>query len=190
MTSSGWDISFYQFEYSIPSLPTSRCRSTALARPLYRHLRPEPTSRSSINGRPRKRKRKRGGVTFFFFCFVLDDDVEQIGLFDKIGTKSRSTHHSPITTTGPKGAEITTTRQTQSAGISIRQSTPSPRPRRRVRSYDGQADGESAEKFPSQLPPVPVANLHSVTTSSGRLLLVTHFSRSRRRQAESRASSK
>ena len=189
MTSSGWDISFYQFEYSIPSLPTSRCRSTALARPLYRHLRPEPTSRSSINGRPRKRKRKRGGVTFFFFRFVLDDDVEQTGLFDKIGTKSRSTHHSPITTTGPKGAEITTTRQTQSAGISIRQSTPSPRPRRRVRSYDGQADGESAEKFPSQLPP-PVANLHSVTTSSGRLLLVTHFSRSRRRQAESRVSSK
>ena len=151
---------------------------------------PGPVRQSSINGRPRKRKRKRGGVTFFFFCFVLDDDVEQIGLFDKIGTKSRSTHHSPITTTGPKGAEITTTRQTQSAGISIRQSTPSPRPRRRVRSYDGQADGESAEKFPSQLPPVPVANLHSVTTSSGRLLLVTHFSRSRRRQAESRASSK
>ena len=36
MTSSGWDFSFYQFEYPVPSLPTTRCGSTALARPLYR----------------------------------------------------------------------------------------------------------------------------------------------------------
>ena len=55
-----------QFEFpppsqTLPIRPASllhRCGSTPLARPLYLRLRPEPTSRSSIDGRSRKRKRK------------------------------------------------------------------------------------------------------------------------------------